>query len=94
MENSLDHAMTTTAFSLEGYRWDPASRRLSGVSDAIAGERYSLTVYVPSGDRFLRASAAVGGNPVAVSSTQTGNALTVSFPGQSGKVEWEIWFGR
>jgi hypothetical protein len=84
----------TGAFSLEAYRWDPASRRLSGVSEAIAGERYAMTVYVPGGDRFVRASAAVGGTPVTVSSAQTGNALTVSFPGQAGKIEWEIWFGR
>jgi hypothetical protein len=84
----------TGVFSLEGYQWDPASRRLSGVSEAIAGERYALTVYVPRGDRFLRAAASCGGKPVAVASAQTGNAVTVSFPGQSGKVEWEIWFGR
>jgi len=85
----------TGAFSMERYQWDLASRRLSGVSEAIAGERYALTVYVPRGDRFLRATAASGGNPVAVASVQTGNAVRVSFlPGQSGKVEWEIWFGR
>ena len=84
----------TGVFSLEGYQWDPASRRLSGISEAIASERYALTVYVPRGDRFLRAAAACGGKPVAVASAQTGNAVTVSFPGQSGKVEWEIWFGR
>ena len=84
----------TGAFSMEGYQWDPASRRLSGVSEAIAGERYELTVYVPRGDRFLRATAVSGGKPVAVASAQTGNAVRVSFPGQSDKVEWEIWFGR
>lgn len=83
----------TGAFSLEDYQWDPASRRLSGVSEAIAGERYTLTVYVPPGDRLLSA-AAYGGKPVAVASAQTGDAVTVSFPGQSGKVEWHIWFGR
>jgi hypothetical protein len=84
----------TGAFSLERYQWDTASRRLSGVSDAIAGERYALTIYVPGGERFLRATATCGGKPVAIASTQTGNAVTVSFPGQSGKIEWNIWFGR
>jgi hypothetical protein len=84
----------TGAFSLEGYRWDPASRRLSGVSEAIAGERYALTIYVPRGDRLLRAAANCGGKPVAVFSAQTRNTLRLSFPSQSGKVEWEIWFGK
>jgi hypothetical protein len=84
----------TGAFSLEGYQWDPAARRLSGVSEAIAGERYALTVYVPPGDRFLRPAATSGGKAVAVTSAQSGNAVTMSFPGQSGKVQWEIWFGR
>jgi hypothetical protein len=84
----------TGAFSLEGYQWDPAARRLSGVSEAIAGERYALTVYVPAGDRFLRPAATSGGKAVAVTSAQSGNAVTMSFPRQSGKVQWEIWFGR
>jgi hypothetical protein len=84
----------TGAFSLEGYQWDAAARRLSGVSEAIAGERYALTFYVPGGDRFLRAQASSGGKAVAVASAQTGNAVTVGFPGQSGKVEWNAWFGK
>jgi hypothetical protein len=84
----------TGAFSLEGYQWDASSRRLSGVSEAIVGERYALTIYVPRGDRFLRATATCGGKPVAIASTQTGNVVTVSFPGQSGKVEWNVWFDR
>jgi hypothetical protein len=84
----------TGAFSLESYQWDAASRRLSGVSQAIAGARYVLTVYVPGGHRFLHAAATSGGKAVAVASAQTGNAVTVSFPGQSGKVEWNVWFGR
>jgi Alpha galactosidase C-terminal beta sandwich domain len=84
----------TGAFSLESYQWDAAWRRLSGVSQAIAGARYALTVYVPGGHRFLRAAATSGGKAVAVASAQTRNAVTVSFPGQSGKVEWNVWFGR
>src|SRR5436305_2000984 len=84
----------TGAFSLESYQWNAASRRLSGVSEAIAGARYALTVYVPGGHRFLRAAATSGGKAVAVASAQTGNTVTVSFPGQSGKVEWNVWFGR
>ena len=84
----------TGAFSLEDYHWDAASRRLSGVSQPIAGERYALTIFVPRGDRFLRAAATSGGRPVSITSTQTGNALTVSFPGQSGTVDWDLWFGR
>ena len=84
----------TGAFSLEGYHWDLPSHRLSGVSEAIAGERYALTFYVPPGERFLRATAAFGGKPVTIASSQTGDAVTVSFPGQSGKVEWDIWFGK
>ena len=84
----------TGAFSLESSQWDPASRRLSGVSETIAGQRYALTVYVPRGNRFLRAAATSDGKSVTVTSAQTGNALTVSFPGQSGKVEWEMWFAR
>jgi Melibiase/Alpha galactosidase C-terminal beta sandwich domain len=84
----------TGAFSLEGYQWDASSRRLSGVSEAIVGERYALTIYVPRGDSFLRATATCGGKPVAIASTQTGNVVTVSFPGQSGKVEWNVWFDR
>jgi hypothetical protein len=84
----------TGAFSLEGYRWDSAERRLTGVSQAIAGERYALTVYVPPGERLLRAAATSDGKPVALDSAQTGNTVTVSFSGQPGKVEWKIWFGR
>ena len=84
----------TGAFSLDGYHWDPQSHRLSGVSEAIPGERYALTFYVPHGERFLRATATCGGKRLAIASTQADSAVTVSFPGQSGKVEWEIWFGK
>jgi hypothetical protein len=80
--------------SASGHGNFDTSSRLSGVSEAIAGELYALTIYVPRGDRFLRATATCGGKPVAIASTQTGNSVTVSFPGQSGNVEWNVWFGR
>lgn len=84
----------TGAFSVERQQWDASRQCLGGISATVAGERYGLTVYVPPGYRFLRAEAARGGQSVPALTARSGNALTVSFPGGSGSVEWRIFFAR
>jgi hypothetical protein len=83
----------TGAFSILAQNWDNIKCQLSGTSETVPGDQYSLFIYIPNGMKFIRAKATTGGNrDVPVISEFSGNTLILSFQGQANPVEWNAEF--
>jgi hypothetical protein len=83
----------TGAYSILGLRWDASGSRLRGSSETVAGEGYTLFIYVPEGMIVSQVRAtAKGQREVPVKHELTGNLLSVSFQGQPEVVDWELEF--
>ncbi len=52
---STSRHVTQGASELKDVKWDPALNRLSGVSDVVKGDDYSVFVYVPDGWKAVNA---------------------------------------
>lgn len=77
--------------SILNLSWEASSQKLHGSSASVAGDDYSLFVYVPE-DLLVaktRATLASGG-PIPLSEERTGNLLQLRFTGQSEVVNWQI----
>lgn len=80
------------AYSITDLSWDPAATQLRGTSKTVAGDPYTLFVYVPQGYKQLGVRASTG-----VATVKEGpkpGILMVSFQGQKETVEWEIGFSK
>jgi hypothetical protein len=83
----------TGAYSILALAWDNAKSQLRGSSETVAGEPYTLFVYVPEGMTASQVRAAAkGGREVPVQQKLTGNSLTISFQGQQEVVDWQVEF--
>jgi hypothetical protein len=80
------------AYSVLQINWDAAKNALTGSSQGIAGEPYTLWIYVPTGTTVLQLAASASGRAVTVNHVQEGNSLRVTFTGQSEPVKWEASF--
>ena len=80
------------AFSIDSQAWDETSNRLYGRSTTVDGAPYKLWVRVPSGITARAAKAKNGDSDIPVSTKQEGELLTLTIPGQSDSVTWEIVF--
>ena len=81
------------AFSILGLTWDAAKNTLSGSSEIVIGDTYSLFINVPDGFGLELVKAASGINKeVPAKSELTGNLLKLSFQGQAEKVDWQVKF--
>ena len=81
--------------SILDLRWDGSASTLSGTSETIKNDPYSLFVYIPEGMVFSMAAALTGNNrEVQVKSELDGNLLKVSFPGQQETVKWQVGFSE
>jgi hypothetical protein len=81
----------TGAVSIEKNVWDLAEMALSGISDTVPGERYSLFVYVPSDFQINNISA--NAKSLTHSLGEDG-LLTVSCIGQESPVNWSLKFSK
>ena len=52
----------TGAYSIQGVEWDEAQNRLRGTSETVAGDPYTLWVYVPKGVSVSQARARTKAN--------------------------------
>jgi hypothetical protein len=79
------------AFDLKDLEYDDQRRMLRGVSRAVAGDPYSLRIYLPDG--FSAKSVKLpDGMPGATMRTDA-NLLMVEFTASTGKdVEWKVFF--
>jgi hypothetical protein len=83
----------TGAYSIQGMEWDGGQNRLRGTSETVAGDPYTLWVYVPKGVSISQVRARTKGNAeVAVQHELSGNSLKMTFAGQPEPVEWEVEF--
>jgi hypothetical protein len=81
------------AYSILDQEWDPAKSRLSGTSETVPDEPYSLWFYLPKGFSVEHLSVVADGNAeIPEKHSLTGNALMVSFKGQHQPVRWEVSF--
>jgi hypothetical protein len=83
----------TGAYSILNQEWDPAKNKLSGTSETVPDEPYSLWFYLPKGFAVEHLSMVAKGNAeIPEKHLMTGNALMVSFQGQQQPVQWEVSF--
>jgi hypothetical protein len=83
----------TGAYSIVDQEWDAAKKELSGSSETVPGEPYSLWFYVPKGFsvEHLRV-VGEGSAEIPEKHSLAGNALMVSFQGQQQPMRWEVSF--
>jgi hypothetical protein len=83
----------TGSFSILSQNWDNTKRQLSGSSETVPGDKYSLFIYIPHGMIFSQAKAKTGGNlDVPLITESSGNTLKLTFQGQATPVEWNAEF--
>ena len=81
------------AYSIEDLAWDSAQNTLRGSSETVAGDSYTLWVYVPVGVSLSHVRAVTKGNhKVQVNHELAGKSLNVTFEGQPEKVDWIMDF--
>lgn len=85
----------TGAYSILSLAWDASQQKLSGASQTVPGEDYTLWIYVPQGGRVWRVAATTGARrQIPVGQKFSGDLLAVTFPGQPTPVSWELSFAR
>ena len=86
----------TGTVSLKGMKWDPDKKVLSGRSEIIKGDPYTLYVYVPEGFSLSKAEASRQGGETTVqvksNKADTGSWLAVTFQGPGTELSWLLQF--
>jgi hypothetical protein len=83
----------TGAYSILDEKWDATKNTLSGISQSVPGEPYTLWFYVPKGVGVANLGVtAKDGRKISVQSRLQDNSLMVSFEGKSEPVTWTISF--
>jgi hypothetical protein len=81
------------AYSILDEKWDGAKNVLSGVSEAIPDEPYTIWFYVPNGVSAANLSVtARDGSKISAQSRLQDNSLMISFQGKPEPVSWAISF--
>ena len=80
------------AHSILQQQWDESTSTLSGVSETVPGDAYTLWFHLPKGVTMASAKVEVGGQTVAVQSAMKDDALTISFAGQAKPAAWTLKF--
>jgi hypothetical protein len=81
------------SYSVNDLNWKESNKTLSGTSETIPGDSYSLFIYVPEMMRISKVSAGTLKNgELKVEQERIGNALKISFLGQSEMVNWSVGF--
>jgi hypothetical protein len=79
----------TAAYSIRDMQWNAGTKSISGISETVPGDTYSLYIYVPEDYRFE--TARINARNVK-NKTGSDGLLEVSFTGQKEPVKWEIVF--
>ncbi len=83
----------TGVYSILEQGWDGSTNTLYGTSQAVAGDSYILSFYVPRKIKMSEATAkSESGRAVALQIRQEGDLLRVSFEGQKDPVIWKVRF--
>ena len=83
----------TGIYSILDEKWDGTKNTLSGISQAVPGEPYTLWFYVPKGVGVANLCiTAKDGRKISAQSRLQDNSLMVSFEGKSEPATWTISF--
>jgi len=83
----------TGAYSIHNMEWNNSINSLSGSSETIQGETYSLFIYVPDEMSFSGIKATTKDkSDVKTTHELVGNLLKVSFQGEPEIVQWSVEF--
>jgi hypothetical protein len=83
----------TGAYSIMDMEWNSSKNSLSGSSETVQGDIYTLFIYVPDGMDISHVQATIGDNrEVKVNQVLVGNSLKLSFQGQPETVKWQVIF--
>ncbi len=81
------------SYSILDLKWDTKNNTLSGSSQFVAGDLYSLFIYVPPGMKVIQLQAkTAGGKDIKAEQEVNGNSLKFSFQGQAEAVQWQVKF--
>ena len=81
----------TAAKSLRSLNWDENRQTLSGTSVTVPGDKYSLYIYVPSGNSIKSKHIS---NGQAKTNQLEDHLLELSFQGTDKPVEWSVEFSK
>jgi hypothetical protein len=81
------------ALSIQELKWDAGKKILSGTSETIKGETYSLFIYVPDRINFAKSKSVTdSGQEVDMTSFMDGDLLRVDLASPGGPVHWQVQF--
>ncbi|HZR58870.1 MAG TPA: alpha-galactosidase [Terriglobales bacterium] len=85
----------TGTYSILEQEWDEAKSTLSGTSESVPGQAYTLWFYIPKGIKVLKLRvAAKESREIPARQIVDGDSLMISFEGQLEPVRWEIGFSK
>jgi hypothetical protein len=83
----------TGAYSVLEHGWDSTKKQLTGSSETVPGDTYSLFIHVPEGMNISLTRATGDGNKdIPVQAERDGNLAKLSFQGQGEPVKWTLGF--
>ncbi len=86
---STSRHITQGGVDLRSVTWSSADRQLSGESDVVEGDSYSIVIHKPKG--FTLANASVNGTAAKLS--QSGEIASITYlPEKTGAIRWTIQF--
>ena len=80
------------AYSIHELSWDSSASQLRGTSETVAGDPYTLFVYVPPG--YRPAATRMSAGSAMMRQDPRSGMLMVTFPGTGETIRWEIAFGK
>ena len=83
----------TGAFSISDVSWDKTTASLTGTSQGVPGDPYSLWLHVPQAFELLEVSVrSDGAKPLPVKQERSGDLLTLTFTGIDQPIKWTAKF--
>ena len=79
----------TAAYSIQEMRWNAEAKSLTGTSETVPGNLYTLYLHVPEDYAFE--TTRINAENV-IHKVRSGGILEVSFAGREAPVEWEVVF--
>jgi hypothetical protein len=80
-------------YSVLDVMWDDATKTLAGSAQAVAGDPYTLWIYVPSGYVVSQVTTSTdAGRPISAENFQESKSLRLTFTGANEPVKWTVTF--
>jgi hypothetical protein len=80
------------AYSILDQQWDGSKSTLSGVSETVTGDPYTLWFHLPERVSMTKARVEAQGHEIVAQSAMKDGALMITFAGQDQPVTWRLEF--